>query len=281
MPGRAGRGALHAAARYDDFVLTRRELLERAEARLRARGGEEGSIEASRCFLRAMLVSIDDAAHVPEELVARVGEFLKIDFDELTVPPALRRASTRPPPSSFPLQAPPGERRRRVLFLGRADGARLAMFEAVGRAVLESEADVRAAALTPAQPDARALRVLRHAGYATDVVSARAVTVDDLSWADLVVTMGGEREDWERFLPRTTPHQHEVIEDPVALARSVSTGDELEPFRSSLRSIERACALLKPPRSSRLPAAPSIRPSWSKIPVIDESAPISTRPRTK
>jgi len=270
-------------------MLTRRELMERAEARLRARGGEEGSVEASRCFLRAMLVTIDDAAQVPEDLVARVGEFLKIDFNELSIPPALRRASTRPPPSSFPLQAPPGERRRRVLFLGRSDGARVAMFEAVARTTLESEADVRAASLTTVALDPRAMRVLRHAGYSTDTLVARPVTVDDLSWADIVVTVGGEREDWERFLPRTTPHQHEVVEDPIALARSVGSADELEPFRSSLRSIERACALLRPPRSSRIPAAPSLRPSWSKVPAVlpsdDEPppsvAPNSARARTK
>jgi protein-tyrosine-phosphatase len=265
------------------IVLTRRELMERAEARLRTRGGEEGAVEASRCFLRAMLASLDESAPVPDDLVARVGEFLKIDLTEHA---ALRRASTRPPPSSFPLQAGPGERRRRVLFLGRNDSARVAMFEAVARAVLADDADVRAASLTPIATDPRTIRVLRHAGYATEVLSPRAVTVDDLSWADLVVTVGGEREDWERFLPRSTPHQHEVVEDPVALARSLSPVDELEPFRSSLRSVERSCALLRPPRSSRMPAAPaSIRPSWSKIairPADDEpTGPSSTRPRTK
>ncbi len=267
-------------------VLTRRELMERAEARLRSRGGEEGSVEASRCFLRAMLASIDESAAVPDDLVARVGEFLKIDLTENA---ALRRASTRPPPSSFPLQAPPGERRRRVLFLGRNDSARIVMLEAVARSLLTDDADIRAASLTPVAPDPRTIRVLRHAGYATEVVSPRGVTVDDLSWADLVVTVGGEREDWERLLPRTTPHQHELVEDPVALARSLGSGDELEPFRSSLRAIERACALLRPPRSSRIPSAPALRPSWSKLPALRPSdddpppsvGPLSTRHRTK
>jgi protein-tyrosine-phosphatase len=248
--------------------------MEKAEARLRARGGEEGSVEASRCFLRAMLSTIDEGAAVPADLVSRVSEFLKIDLNDN---PALRRASTRPPPSSFPLQAPPGERRRRVLFLGRQDSARIVMLEAVARTVLADDADVRAASLTPAAVDPRSIRVLRHAGYATEVVSPRSDTVDDLSRADLVVKVGGEREDWERFLPRTTPHQHESIDDPVR----AQAGDELEPFRAALRAIERACTQLKPPRSSRMPAAPSLRPSWSKLQAVrpsDDDPPPSTVP---
>ena len=84
-------------------VLTRRDLLDRAEARLRARGGEEGALEASRCFLRAMLVGIDDTAPVPDDLVARVGEFPKLDLSELTTNPALRRVSTQENPTSRPI----------------------------------------------------------------------------------------------------------------------------------------------------------------------------------
>lgn len=239
--------------------VTRRDLMDRAESRLRARAGgaDEGALEASRCFLRAMLMGIDDTALVPSDLVARVGEFLKLDVAELISPPGLRRVSTRPPPSSFPLQPSPGERRRRVLFLGRSDGARVAMFDAVARSMLADEVDVRAAALTPIAHDPRSLRVLRHAGYATEATHPRPVTVDDLSWADLVVTVGAEREVWERFLPRSTLHQHEVIDDPIVLARAlVGDSDELEPFRSTLRAVERAIAMLRPPRSSRIPTAP-------------------------
>lgn len=271
-------------------VPTRRELMERAEARLRARGGEEGSLEASRCFLRAMLAAIDEQAQVPEDLVSRVGEFLKLDLTELSPQPALRRTSTRPPPSSFPLQAPPGERRRRVLFLGRHDGARVAMFEAVARAMLVDDADVRAASLTPAATDPRAVRVLRHAGYATEQLSPRTVTVDDLSWADIVVTVSGERDDWERYIPRSIPHQHEVVDDPVAAAKPLTGVDEIEPFRLSLRAVERAVVALRPPRSSRMPAAPpSLRASWPRIPAArppsdpppPSRAPSSTKIPTK
>jgi protein-tyrosine-phosphatase len=261
-------------------VPTRRELLERAEARLRARGGEEGTVEASRCFLRAMMVGLDDNARVSDELLSRVSEFLKIELSDLVTNPALRRASTRPPTNSFPLQSTPGERRPPGGFLGRADGARVAMFDAVARAMLTDEADVRAASLTPAAHDARTLRVLRHAGYATDALHPRAVTVDDLSWADLVVTVGGDRTDWEKLIPRSTPHQHETIEEPISLARAASGADELEPFRAVLRVIERTVSVLRPPRSSRIPAAPSLRPSWSRIPVATEDPPpVSNRPR--
>ena len=232
-------------------------------------------MEASRCFLRAMLMGIDDISAVPPELVARVSEFLKIDVAELVAPPALRRISTRPPPSSFPLQNAPGERRKRVLFLGRTDGARIAMFDAVARTSLSGDVDVRAASLTPAAHDPRALRVLRHAGYATEAVLPRAVTVDDLSWADLVVTVGAALDDWERFLPRSTIHQHEVIDDPLALARALaSADDELEPFRAVLRVVERTIVALRPPRTS-------LRPSYSRLPVADiepaQPAPASVR----
>lgn len=249
-------------------VPTRRELMDRAEARLRTRGGgEEGALEASRCFLRAMLVGVDENASVPHDLVARVGEFLKIDLVELLDNPALRRQSTRPPTSN-PLAAPPGERRRRVLLLGRADAARLAMLDAVGRTMLADDAEVRAAALTPIGYDARALKVLRHSGYATEQLNPRSVSVDDLSWADLVLTVGGEREDWERFLPRSIPHQHEPVEDPIALTRELADEhDELEIYRTVLRAIERIVAQLRPPRSSRLPAAAPLRASWSRFPV--------------
>lgn len=266
-------------------VPTRRELMDRAEARLRSRGGDEGSLEASRCFLRAMLVGVDETARVPDDLVSRVCEFLKIDKAEVVEhAPALRRQSTRPP-SNFPLQAPPGERRRRVLLLGRADGARLAMFDAVARAMVGDDAEVRCAGLTPVAYDPRALRVLRHSGYPTELLNPRAVTVDDLSWADLVITVGGDREDWERFLPRSTPHQHEQVDDPVALTRGLSGDrDELDAYRAVLRVVERVIGQLRPPRSSRfpaappMPAAPPVRASWSRIPVrSDDEDPRSRR----
>ncbi|MBI2388386.1 MAG: hypothetical protein HYV09_02105 [Deltaproteobacteria bacterium] len=258
---------------------TRRELMERADARLRTRGGEEGALEASRCFLRAMLMGIDDGGAVPDDLVARVGEFLAIDHGELMG--AAARPSTRPPPSSVMLQAVPGERLRRVLVLGRGDGGRVAMLDAVGRTMLVEEAELRAACLAPVAYDPRALRVLRLAGYATEGLGPRAVTVDDLTWADLVITVGGERDMWERFLPRSMPHQHEPIDDPIALTRGLSgEDDEHEAFRLALRVVERVLSALRPPRSSRLPVAPpSIRPSRSRIsvapPVADEE------PRTR
>jgi len=263
-------------------VLTRRELMDRAEARLRSRGGDEGALEASRCFLRAMLVGLDDGSPVADDLVARVGEFLKIDVADLRgTAPALRRQSTRPPTSSYPLQAGPGERRRRVLLLGRSDSARLAMLDAVGRAMLADEAEVRAAALAPIPYDARALRVLRHSGYATELLNPRAVTVDDLTWADLFVTVGGEREDWERFLPRSTSHQHEPVDDPVALTRGwADEHDELEAYRAVLRTVERIVSMLRPPRSSRLPAAAPLRASWSRFPAAratDDDVPPRSR----
>lgn len=250
---------------------TRREVMDRAESRLRARASDEEGIEASRCFLRAMLSSVDEQSPVPDDLVSRVAEFLKLDLEDLVGSAAPRRSSVRPS-SSFPLAAPLGERPRRVLFLGRSDPSRVAMIDAIARAVLTGDVEVRAASLAPVPVDARAMRALRHAGYSTDGVLPRPVTVDDLSWADVVVTFGGEREDWERFVPRSLAHQHEPIEDPVALARELDgTSEENEPFRLVLRAIERLVGMMRPPRSSRMPSAPSIpvaRPSIPRMPAL-------------
>jgi protein-tyrosine-phosphatase len=234
-------------------MATRREVMERAEARLSTRADAEGSIEATRCFLRAMLVGIDEEGAVPDDLVARIADLLKIDREELfgtpVHAPALRRKSTRPPPSV-------GPRRQRILVLGRADAARLPMLEAVLRATFADEADVRGAALSPAPLDPRALRVLRLAGYATDALVPRALAVDDMTWGDLVVTVSGEREDWERLLPRNLEHVHELIEDPAARARDLAeVDDQSEPYRSALRAIERLAGQLRAGRSVRLPAA--------------------------
>lgn len=254
--------------------------MDRAENRLRARReGDEEGLEASRCFLRAMLTAVADHEQVPEDLVARVSEFLKLDLDELTNGPNSRR-SARPPPMSS-LAAPPGERPRRVLFLGRSDAARLVMIDAIARATLAGEVDVRAAALSPVAFDPRAIRALRHAGYSTESIAPRPMTVDDLSWADVVVTIGGEREDWDRFVPRSIAHQHEPVEDPIVLAKDlVGSEDENEPFRSVLRAIERLVAVMRPPRSSRMPAAaPSVRPSNPRMPaLVPQRTPLFDRP---
>jgi hypothetical protein len=147
--------------------------------------------------------------------------------------------------------------------------------------------------------------VLRHAGYPTEGIVPRVLSVEDLSWADLVVTVSGEAEDWQRFLPRSMSHQHEAVDDPVSIAQAlVGSQDEDEPFRSVLRTLERIVLLMRPPRSSRMPvaaqastfagAAPppfsgAARPSRGKLPALaarptplveEPWAPSSTKIRT-
>jgi protein-tyrosine-phosphatase len=242
-------------------MLSRRELVERVESRLRSRSGDDG-IEASMCFLRAMLMGIEDEGSVPDSLLARVGEFLKIDPTELTLDPLTRRPSTRPP-SVWP--APPPSSRaaaRKVLFLARSDGARLPMLEAVGRTMLEGIADVRSAGIAPVVFDSRATKALRQAGYPTETLSPRPVSVDDLSWADVVVTCGGEREDWERFIPRSIAHEHHLIDDPIPLAKDLGPDDdELDVFRNAVRAIERVIGPMRPVRPSRIPQSGSAAPN--------------------
>jgi len=263
-------------------MLSRRDLVERVETRLRARSGDDG-IEASMCFLRAMLMGIDDEGSVPDALLARVGEFLKIDPTELTLDPVTRRPSTRPP-SVWP--APPPSSRaamRKVLFLARSDGARLPMLEAIGRAMLEGVAEVRSAGIAPVAFDPRATKALRQAGYATETLTPRPVSVDDLSWADVVVTCGGEREDWERFIPRSIAHEHQNVEDPIPQAAELGPNDdELDVFRNAVRIIERLIVPMRPMRPSRLPqmGMPALQRTATAPPVSSPNPALKRTPTT-
>jgi protein-tyrosine-phosphatase len=235
---------------------TRRELIERVTMRMRARGGE-GRVESSLCFLRALLVGVAEDAPVPAAVLSRVGEFLRIEEDDL------EDVELEPPPPSNPVRrssmristAPPA-RMIRVLFLGRGDSARLPMLDAVATARYAGIAEVRSASLAPAPIDPRAIKVLRHAGIETDHLVSRTVSVDDLSWADLVVTASGTREDWERFIPRSMAHQHHSIPDPE-LGVADPGADVHDSLRYTLRMVERVIESVKPVRPSRFPPPPS------------------------
>jgi protein-tyrosine-phosphatase len=261
-------------------VTTRRELIDRVTTRMRLRGGE-GRVEASLCFLRALLVGIVDDAEVPTAVLGRVTEFLKIedDLDDVELdppaPPGPRRSSMR-------ISTAPPSRPTRLLFLGRSDSARLPMLDAVATAKLAGIAEVRSASIAPAQIDARVIKVLRHAGMETDHLSARTVSVDDLSWADIVVTYSGSREDWERYLPRSIAHEHFPVADPE-LEKLAPDADAFDILRQSLRTIERVVAGVRPARPSRFPPAPptgiALSPSTSqqlravRVPLRTERAP--------
>ena len=243
---------------------SRRELIERVTARMRQRGGE-GRVEASLCFLRALLVGVGDDQHVPDEMLERVSEFLRIEPQELEVEPPHRRSSLR-------ISTVPPARMTRVLFLGRSDPMRLPMFDAVGGARFSGIAEVRAAAIAPVAIDARAIKVLRHAGIETDHLAARSVSVDDLAWADIVVTFEGTREEWERFIPRSIAHEHHPVIDPMTEIDSLDEkADALDTLRYTLRSVERVIAAVRPARPSRFPAPaplPPMSPSSGRLPTM-------------
>jgi hypothetical protein len=233
-------------------MVTRRLLVERAESVLRARSddADEGGAEATRCFLRAMLAGLDDDATVPASLVGRIAELLRIDVGTLLPGTPSEPSAMRP--SSHPTAVRPtaSADARRILLLARADGERLALCEGVARVVLD-EATVRAAAMSPVPYDARALKTLRQAGYATDGLVARSLSVDDLAWAELIVTVGGDGAGWDRMLPRTTAREHIAFDEPSARASDL---DELESYRRQLRHIERALAPLRGSRGTRSPS---------------------------
>ncbi len=240
---------------------TRRELIDRVTMRMRARGGE-GRVESSLCFLRALLVGVADDAPVPAAVLSRVGEFLRIEEDdledgELEAPPPPSNPIRR---SSMRISTAPPARMTRVLFLGRGDAARLPMLDAVATARYAGIAEVRSASIAPAAIDARAIKVLRHAGIETDHLVSRTVSVDDLSWADLVVTASGTREDWERFIPRSMAHQHHPVPDPE-LGLADPAADVHDSLRYTLRMVEKVIAAVKPVRPSRFPPPPSGNPT--------------------
>lgn len=228
---------------------TRSELIDRVTSRVRARGGE-GRVEASLCFLRAILVGVGEQQPVPAAMLERVAEFLRLEPHELEdegPPPSnLRRSSLR-------ISTIPPERTTRVLLLGRSDPIRLPMLHAVALTRLSTVADVRGAEIGPVPLDARAIKVMRQAGFDTDRILPRPVTVDDLTWADLVVTVTGTQADWAKFLPRSIAHEHQPVADPSldALPEGV---DPLEVLRQTLRQVERVVAGVRLARPSRFPS---------------------------
>lgn len=228
---------------------TRSELIDRVTSRVRARGGE-GRVEASLCFLRAILVGVGEDQQVPTTMLERVAEFLRLEPQELEddqPPPSnLRRSSLR-------ISTIPPERMTRVLLLGRSDPVRLPMLHAVANARLSTVAEIRAASIGPAPVDARIVKVLRQAGYDTDRVLPRPVTVDDLTWADLVVTMTGTIIEWAKFLPRSIAHEHQPVADP-SLDSLREGQDPLDVLRQTLRNVERVVGNIRLARPSRFPS---------------------------
>jgi protein-tyrosine-phosphatase len=214
---------------------------------LQGRGdAEDEGAEATRCFLRAMLAGIGEDQEVPGALVGRIADLLRIDVLALSTHESsgASRASSRP-------AAPRASTdKRKVLVVGRGDGERLPLCEGVARSMLD-DAVVRAACASPINYDPRALKALRQAGYATDGLLSRPLSVDDLAWAELVLTVGGDRAYWERTLPRSTPREHLVVDEPQALADEL---DDLESFRVTLRQVERSIAPLRNLRPSRVPS---------------------------
>lgn len=255
-------------------MMTRRELIDRVTSRMRARGGD-GRVEASLCFLRAILAGVGDDAPVPNEALARVQEFLRIDdegdelLDSEPPPPAPARRSGR-------ISTAPPMRMTRILFLGRNDAVRLPMLDAVATARFAGIAEVRSAAIAPVTADARVIKVLRHAGIETEHLAARTVSVDDLSWADLVITVSGSREDWERFIPRSMSHDHHPIPDPELDAIPVDA-DPLDALRYTLRMVERVIGQVRPARPSRFPPPAALPPSDGRLRAANPLRPSSAR----
>jgi protein-tyrosine-phosphatase len=200
--------------------------------------------------LRAILVGVGEEQPVPTPMLERVAEFLRLDPQELEdeQPPqsSLRRSSLR-------ISTIPPERMTRILLLGRSDAVRVPMLHAVASARWASVAEVRAASIAPSPVDARVVKVLRQAGFDTDKVLPRPVTVDDLTWADLVVTITGTRDEWAKFLPRSIAHEHQPVTDP-SLDSLREGADPLDVLRHTLRNVERVVGGIRLARPSRFPS---------------------------
>ncbi|GAC1522171.1 MAG: hypothetical protein NVS3B10_22600 [Polyangiales bacterium] len=252
-------GAVSATVRI--AMPTRRELIERVTSRVRARSGED-RLESSLSFLSALLVGITEVHAVPPAMLERVGEFLRVEPHELgdEPPPSNPRRN-----SSLRISSIPPPRPTRILLLGRGDPARMPMLHAVATARYSEIAEVRWASIAPVAVDARVLKVLRQAGYATAHLAPRTVSVDDMAWADLVVTATGTREEWERFIPRSIAHEHQPVPAP-ALPELAADADPLEALRQTLRHVERAIAAVRPARPSRFP--PEVAPASLRAPPL-------------
>jgi len=106
------------------------------------------------------------------------------------------------------------KRRARVLFLSQDHRLRSQMAEGYARPLGDRWLEARSAGLSPTRVDPKAVALMAECGVDIADQVSRALTDEDLAWADLVVTFDPGARDRCPVLARTTQRRHRPIELP-------------------------------------------------------------------
>lgn len=110
------------------------------------------------------------------------------------------------------------KRPARILFLSRTDACRGLMAEAAARVDGAGWLEARSAGLDPgAGPDPEALAALARAGLGGMDLRPKALTREDLEWADLVVSLDAAAGRRAGELAPGRPHRHWELPAPGAV----------------------------------------------------------------
>ena len=115
---------------------------------------------------------------------------------------------------------PGRDRPWRVLFVCTGNSCRSQMAEGFGRALGAHVAEVRSAGLEPKGLHPLAVRAMAEVGIDISHQRSKALTEEDLRWADVVVTLCGDARDRCPVLPEGTRSHHWPLPDPAAMAGS-------------------------------------------------------------
>ncbi|WRP17164.1 arsenate reductase ArsC [Carboxydochorda subterranea] len=146
------------------------------------------------------------------------------------------RLQSGPAPSPFASPVPE-EPRVRILFVCTGNSARSQMAEGFGRALGEGIAEARSAGLEPKGLHPYAVRAMAEVGIDISQQRSKLLSMEDIRWADVVVTLCGDARDRCPVLPPGTRSYHWPLPDPAA-ARG-SEADVLAVFRAVRDEIER------------------------------------------
>lgn len=127
-------------------------------------------------------------------------------------------------------------RKPRILFVGAGNRSRTQMAEGYVRNLGSDCFEARSAGMQSDRLDRRAVRVMEEDGIDLKAHSAKLVTGDLLTWADLVIVIAGTGEKVKPAVPNSAREKQWLVESPVARAES---DDDLVPFREARDQVKR------------------------------------------
>lgn len=128
----------------------------------------------------------------------------------------------------------------KVLFICSGNSCRSQMAEGWLRVSSGGRIEAGSAGLDPHGQNPRAIAIMAEAGVDIAGQASKALTNDDLQWADLVITVCGDAEETCPLLPPGTRKEHWPLPDPAK-----ATGSEEEimaVFRASRDDIRHRVA---------------------------------------